>query len=38
MHEGQLELDTGLPAPGRTVNDVRMVSEVYSAIGSLLRR
>ncbi|AZF15049.1 hypothetical protein [Pseudomonas sp. R3-18-08] len=38
MHEGQLELETGLPAPGRTGNDVRMVSEVYSAIGSLLRR
>lgn len=38
MHEGQLELETGLPAPGRTGNDVRMVSEVYSAIGGLLRR
>ncbi|MEX6665108.1 hypothetical protein [Pseudomonas sp. W2-17] len=38
IHEGQLELETGLPAPGRTGNDVRMVSEVYSAISSLLRR
>lgn len=38
MHEGQLELETGQPAPGRSDNDARMVAEVYSAIGNSLRR
>lgn len=38
MHEGQLELETGQPAPGRSDNDARMVADVYAAIGGLLRR
>lgn len=38
MQEGQLELETGQPAPGRSVHDARMVADVYSAIGDLLRR
>lgn len=38
MLEGQLELETGQPAPGRSANDARMVADVYSAIGELLRR
>ncbi|MDD1010648.1 hypothetical protein M5G27_24545 [Pseudomonas shahriarae] len=38
MQEGQLELETGQPAPGRSANDARMVADVYSAIGELLRR
>lgn len=38
MHEGQLELETGQPAPGRFDNDARMVADVYSAIGKSLRR
>lgn len=38
MHEGQLELETGQPAPGRVDNDARMVADVYSAISDLLRR
>lgn len=38
MHEGQLELETGQPAPGRSDNDALMVADVYSVIGELLRR
>lgn len=38
INDGQLELETGQPAPGRLDNDARMVADVYSAIGELLRR
>lgn len=38
MHDGQLELETGQPAPGRSDNDARMVADVYSAIGKSLGR
>ena len=38
MQENQLELETGQPAPGRSIHDARMVADVYSAIGDLLRR
>lgn len=38
INEGQLELETGQPAPGRLDNDARMVADVYSAIVELLRR
>jgi hypothetical protein len=38
IHEGQLELETGQPAPGRLASDVRMVADVYAAISNSLRR
>lgn len=38
MSEGQLELETGKPAPGRFDNDARIVADVYAAIGKSLRR
>lgn len=38
MHEGQLELETGEPAPGRSDSDARMVADVYSEICKSLRR
>ena len=38
MHEGQLELETGQPAPGRSDSDARMVADVYSEICKSLRR
>ncbi|MBX8562311.1 hypothetical protein K5D57_21575 [Pseudomonas cichorii] len=38
MNEQQLELETGKPAPGRTNSDARMVTDVYSAIKTLLSR
>lgn len=38
LDERQLELETGEPAPNRSVTDSRMVAEAYIAIGRALRR
>lgn len=35
--EGQLELETGEPAPGRDTNDARLIAEVHSETTSLER-